>query len=184
MERAKTSQKLEFEPLSAAAILLSALFYLWLESAPGHQPAILLKPIAAFVSGFFSLRFTLEPGIGYRGITRAGAGFIINKTCSGGVFWIICFCLLCLTQTRRFAERRHRLLSFGAFLLLSYLIAVAASILRIIPSILMFDTPSRLDPVLVHNIIGMITFLTMICTSFVLTQRCVDSLIRKLGEHK
>lgn len=167
---------------SILSVILAAGFYWWLMGMPDHQPLFLLAPITAFVSAFFSLRFTLEPGVGFLGMTRLGMGFVIDKSCSGAVFWCICFCLLCLTQTPRFKGRRRRFASFCASLVLSYFIAMTASILRIIPSILMFDYASSLDPNLVHKIIGILTFLTVICASFLLVERSVTLLLRKLDD--
>lgn len=175
-------QRQPFCPESMLSIILSAMFYWWLMEAPDHQPFLLLAPIAMFVSAFFSLHFTLEPGVGYLGMTRLGAGFVINKSCSGAVFWIICFCLLCLTQMPRFKAKRYRFVSFVAFLALSYLIAMTASILRIIPSILMFDHAAWIDPNLIHKIIGILTFITVICASFLFVERSVTILLRKLDE--
>lgn len=175
----------EFRPRFSLALLLatllSAAFYWWLSLASNHEPAFLLSPIAAVVSAFLDLPLTFEPGMGYLGVTRLGAAFVIDKSCSGAVFWIICFCLLCLTQTPRFATRRQRLLSCCVFLAISYLLALLASILRIIPSILMFDYATSLNPELVHKIIGILTFLTVICTGYLLLERGVTILLRKQG---
>lgn len=163
------------------ATLISAAFYWWLSLAPDHEPVFLLSPIAAVVSAFFNLPITLEPELGYIGVTRLGAAFVINKSCSGAIFWIIFFCLLCFTQTPRFATRHRRFLSCCVFWAISYLLALLASVLRIIPSVLMFDYASSFAPGLVHKIIGIMTFLTVICIGYLLLERGITVLLRKQG---
>lgn len=155
----------------AAALLLSAAFSLWMRTAPADEPRFLLAPVAWLSGALSGVRFGFLPGTGYCGTARSGTLFIVEKSCSGGNFLAILFPLLAITSLPRVCKLLHRLALLAGLLLFSILSAVAASSLRIAASVPLIELGTGFEPVLIHNVVGIATYLAAICLCYLAVQR-------------
>lgn len=156
-----------------AALALSSWFYLWLRQAQSDSPLFLLAPVS-WLSGILSgVHFVFVPEIGFCGTSPSATAIIIEKSCSGGNFFIILFSLLIFTQLRKLSCFTGKMLAFAGMLVFSYLSSILASALRVAASILLLDISFEASPVLVHNIIGILTYFTAICACYLVAQRLV-----------
>lgn len=164
--------------LTTSALLACAAFYLWLRAAPADAPRLLLAPVSRLAGALCGMRFDFVAGTGYCGWSRDGTAIIIEKSCSGGNFGIILFSLLVITQPPKMQRLPHKLWLLAGILLFSLLSAIAASALRIAASVPLLSLEAGLSPVLLHNIIGIATYLTAVCLCFLLAGRLVSALMR------
>lgn len=155
-------------------------FYFYIEQLPDHMPAIFLMPIVRLVELFTGLSLIYRPDIGYYGDTYTRLPFVINKSCSGSVFFLICLSLLALTQLSKIKKISHQLMTVPFLFLASYLSAIAASFFRIICSIFVWDMHMPVDQILVHNVISIITFVVMINLIFMASDKLIDKVVTKV----
>lgn len=160
--------------LYGTALLGSVSFCLWLRQASADQPMLLLRPVVWLTGTLSGARFLFRAGVGF-----LGGGVVVEKSCAGGNFLVICFTLLVFTQLRRVRTAPALLVVFAGSLALSYAAAVAASACRITATLLLMGAGIGPGPVLLHNIIGMSTFVVTICLCYLAAQRLVPVLERK-----
>lgn len=163
--------------LSCAFISIS--FYFWFKQAPPDAPMLLLLPISWLSSFLSGVRFTFLQDIGFSGISPSGWHVIIEKSCSGGNFFIILFSLLAAVLPRSMPHTRAKLAVYAGSLMFSYLASIIASSMRIAASILMLDANFGFSQKLLHNIIGIITYFTFICVSYLAAQNILRYITRK-----
>lgn len=159
-----------------ASFALCSGFYLWLRQAPPDAPFFLLAPISQLSSVLSGVQFVFVPEIGFCGTSPSATAIIIEKSCSGGNFLIILFSLLVFTQLQRLPRFTGKMLVFAGILVFSCLSSIITSALRVAASILLLDISFEVSPVLVHNIIGILTYFTAICTCYLVAQRLVTIL--------
>lgn len=166
--------------LSCAITSIS--FYFWLKQAPPDAPILFLMPISWLSSLLSGVSFTFVQNIGFSGISSSGWHVIIEKSCSGGNFFIILFSLFTAVLPRSTPRARAKLAVCVGTLAFSYLASIIASSLRIAASILMLDANLGFSQKLMHNIIGIMTYFTFVCVSYTAAQSILRYITRK--EHE
>lgn len=165
----------------ALAVVLTAAFALWFGQLPPHQPALFLTPVSWFVSAFCGVDFTCAAERGYLAMSHAGSLFSLDKSCSGGNFFMMLFPLLSITQLVRFERALSKALCLAAALAFSYAAALTATALRVTASLMLLDIRIGLSPVLIHSVTGVATYLTAMCVCFLAAHRAVTKLLNAGG---
>lgn len=154
-----------------ATLAAAAAFYLWVTQLPSDQPPFLLRPIAA-ITGFFSGdTYTYQKGLGYWTIAANGAEMVIEKSCSSANFLILCFSMLVFTHRWRPGRPLRQAAVYLGMLLFSYLCAIVAAAFRIVTTVFLLGAGLAISRSLLHNAIGIITYIFMICLSYWATHK-------------
>jgi len=115
-----------------AAILIFVLFKLGYTVANNNELIFLLKPTDTFV-GFIlhsNSQYILESGYYHEKLN-----ILIDKSCSGFNFWVLCFLMLTFTSLKFLNRRIYKILILPALLLFTYLLTIFVNTSRILFSI-------------------------------------------------
>jgi len=116
-----------------------------------------LYPMIPVIELFTNTPFEWIPEVGF----SASSGIIIEKSCAGGNFFIICFAFLCF-RLCKFQRVPHTLLRLVFLGIWSYLIMIVANTTRIISAIKLADwewTNALIDPKTAHLVLGSILYI-------------------------
>jgi exosortase K len=116
-----------------------------------------IYPMIPVIELFTNLSFEWIPELGY----SSPAGIIIEKSCAGGNFFIICFAFLCfrLCQFEGFLKTIKQIAFLG---ICSYVIMLIANITRIISAIKLAEwewTHAFIDPKTAHLALGSLLYI-------------------------
>lgn len=103
---------------------------------------------------------------------------LINKSCSGSNFWIICLLMLSFLALNFFKSNPYKILSLIAAIAISYLITIFVNTSRIFVSVTLekqLNPFLNIDNHLVHEAIGITTNLSFL----ILTYYIIEKLINK-----
>lgn len=155
-------------------VLGAVAFYVWLQQLPGDSPRFLLHPITA-LSGFLSGDvYTYQQGLGYWTVSATGVEMLIEKSCSGGNFLILSFTMLVFTYKWQPGAPLQQGAAYLTMLFFAYLCTVAASAFRIVSTILLVKAGLGISRTLLHNAIGIITYICMICVCYYVVHKAVS----------
>jgi exosortase K len=160
--------------LYAASTALCTLLWFAAGRMPDDAPALLLWPVSRLAGLWADARFVLTLGVGYEAISRAGLPVRITAACSGARFTLMLTLLLILTQMPRLRGGwAEKALSVGLAFMMAWTAGVLATAARIASAMRMAPIVP-LDPVLLHNMLGIATYLAVLLLCNSLTARCVD----------
>jgi exosortase K len=90
---------------------------------------------------------------------------VIEKSCSGFNFWVLCFLLFAYLGLKYFDKHFHKILTIPTALLGAYLLAVFANASRIVASLVMRNQTvgifSGKQP-MIHEIVGITTYFSFL----------------------
>lgn len=145
-----------------------------------EQLLIILRPVVFMTEKALGISFYYEPGIGF---INTELYTVINRTCSGAGFWITSLCMLGFSfvpQTKNIFKGMYLFLSF---LVLTYLITVAANTSRVIMAIRFLQLTSKslgsLER-LIHQAIGILVYGVYLCITYFIFLK----LFRKEGKYE
>ena len=125
-----------------------------------NQLQWLLYPITAIVELFTTIDFTWTSNIGY----TSSLNIIIEKSCSGGNFFIICMLLLLIKNWNPYAIKL-KTVHLLFILFMSYVITVLANSMRIISAIKLVyfrQLTHYIDPKNAHLLLGSIIYILIL----------------------
>ncbi len=128
-----TSQNVLFYITLITLILILFSFITYTKT---EQLSFLLFPVASIVEKVFNSSFYYQEAIGF---VYESMSIVINKSCSGGTFLMICFCMLSFSFAGRIKKIKDKYLLVIGFLLLSYVLTILANVSRIIIAIQMLS---------------------------------------------
>jgi exosortase K len=148
---------------------------------------VLLKAGFTF-AGNDSLAFLLNPtdklvGLlaGSHSVYIAAAGYfhdslniVIDKSCSGFNFWILCFLLFTYLTVKRLDKPLHKTLAVPVSLICAYPLTIFANVSRIFASLIVESHTKNFFPerqYLIHEAIGIITYLSFLILAFFLIEK-------------
>jgi exosortase K len=108
---------------------------------------------------------------------------IIEKSCSGFNFWILCFIMLAFLALNYYSSNKKKILVLPITLFISYILTIFANTSRIILSILgqnaanNFITPR--PHLILHNVIGTFVYLFFLIASYLV----LNSILKKNTLH-
>lgn len=120
----------------------------------------ILAPVAYLVTFFDGTAFEWIPNLGY----TSAYGIVIEKSCAGGNFFIICSSLL-LYHFLRITSWKHDVLSFVFMLLGSYIITILTNSMRIVSAIKLSEMDilaGIISPETAHLFLGSVLYIFML----------------------
>jgi len=100
---------------------------------------------------------------------------IIDKSCSGFNFWILCFLLVTYLTVKHFDKSIHKFLMIPTALFVSYLLTLCVNASRIFASIVVQIQADKFLPerphLILHEIVGITTNLIFLILAYVLIER-------------
>ena len=127
--------------------------------------------IVSLITGSFSDYF---PETGFH---HFDLNILIEKSCSGFNFGLLCFCMLSFLLVTHAPKNRQKNLSFPANLILSYVLTVFVNASRIVVSITAQNHGMRFLPnlskALLHQIVGVSTHLVFLVLIYLLAEKIV-----------
>jgi exosortase K len=151
---------------NTACYLVCAVIFILLKAgftfAGNGDLAFLLKPTAKIVGLLTGMHSVYIPAAGY---FFSGLNIVIDKSCSGFNFWILCFLVFSYLAVRRFSKPLQKTLSIAASLICAYLLTIFANASRIFTSVIVqnqtkdfFQNQQRL----IHEAVGIIVYLSLL----------------------
>ena len=132
----------------------------------------LLKPTAKIVgllTGSHSVYFF------DKGYYHASLNILIEKSCSGSNFMLLCFCMLTFLFLKYADKTFFKSLTIPASLVISYLLTIFVNASRIFVSIIMQQQVNNFLPrsphLILHEIVGVITNLTFLILIYILLEK-------------
>ncbi|MEZ4888309.1 MAG: exosortase K [Chitinophagales bacterium] len=89
----------------------------------------MLKPVSIGVSMFTDLSFSFNTELGYIAENHV---FTIEKSCAGINFFSIAFLIVVFSFLNHFPQPVYKLLAFGNFLILTFVITIIVNVCRIV----------------------------------------------------
>jgi exosortase K len=119
--------------------------------------------------------------IGSQSVYLADGGFfhekiniVIEKSCSGFNFWVVCFLAFAYLGLKYFDRHLHKTLTIPTALFCAYLLAILANASRIVASIVVRNQTIGIFPdnqPLIHEIVGIATYFTFLVEVYFLIEK-------------
>ena len=134
------TRKLTYQLAAVGLFLLLKLSY---TQADNDDLAFLLRPTDALVGLAAGSPSVYQPARGY---FHPDLNILIDKSCAGFNFWILCFIMLSFLAFRYFHRRKYLVFVLPAALLCAYTLTVFANTSRISIAIFLRDKTGTLSP--------------------------------------
>ena len=158
-------------PYYLTAVGLFVLLKIGFTFADNNDLTFLLKPTDKLV-GLLT---------GSQSVFLAGDGFfhekmniVIDKSCSGFNFWILCFLVFAYLGFKYFDRHLHKFLTIPAALFCAYLLTVFANVSRIFASIIVQNQTANIFPnqqYLFHEAVGIIIYFSFLVLTYYLIEK-------------
>lgn len=132
----------------------------------------LLKPtdkIVGILTGSQSVYFS------DKGYYHDSLNILIEKSCSGSNFFLLCFCMLTFLYLKYANKTIFKFLSIPVALITSYLLTIFVNTSRIFVSIIMQQQANNFLPdrphLILHEIVGVITNLTFLILIYIVSEK-------------
>jgi exosortase K len=160
---------------AAIAILFIAL-KLWYVTAGNEALQVFLAPVSNTISIITntSASFSNETGYYYPAL-----GIVIDKSCSGYNFWLLCCVMLSVITVPYIQRHRNALAAFPAIMLLCYLLTCFVNTARILFALLLtriFPSLPASQQRIVHEAEGVFIYLSFLIIVYLLFQYCLKRL--------
>ncbi len=136
----------------------------------------LLKPtdkIVGLLTGSHSVYFS------DKGYYLDNLNILIEKSCSGFNFLLLCFCMLTFLFLKYANKTIFKFLSIPAALIASYLLTIFVNASRIFVSIIMQQQANNFLPdrphLILHEIVGVITNLTFLILIYIVSEKILTN---------
>lgn len=158
-------------PYYLTAIGLFILMKFAFTLADNNDLTFLIKPtdkLVGLLTGSHSVFFS------DKGYYHEHLNIIIDKSCSGFNFWILCFLLFTYLTVKHFDNSLHKFLAIPTALIGAYLLTIFVNTSRIFASIVVQTQTKNLfinQQHIIHEAIGIITNLTFLILAYVLIEK-------------
>lgn len=139
--------------------------------ADNNDLTFLLKPTDNLVGLLTGSHSVYLSGNGYY---HEPLNIIIDKSCSGFNFWVLCFLLFTYLIVKYFDKPLHKILTIPAALIGAYLLTIFVNTSRIFVSIIVQTQTKNIflnEPHIIHEAIGIITNLTFLILAYILIEK-------------
>lgn len=116
----------------SSLIVFILILYTSITYAKTEQLSFLLFPVAYIVEKVFNSPLYYQEGVGF---VYESMSVIINKSCSGATFWMICFSMLSFSFSGKIKKIKDKYLFIIGSFALSYFLTLVANVSRIIMAI-------------------------------------------------
>ena len=158
-------------PYYLLAVVLFILLKFGYTFAGNHELAFLLKPTDKLI-GLLTNSYSVY--LSDTGYYHEQLNIVVDKSCSGFSFWILCFLLLTYLAVRYFDKPLHKILTVPSALVCAYLLTIFVNTSRIFVSIVVQNQTKNILPTqqhLIHEAVGIITNLSFLVLAYYLTEK-------------
>ncbi len=161
-------------PYYLIAIGLFVLLKFWIGTFENDKLIFLLKPtdkIFELVTGTHS-EYNSESGFYY-----GKFNIVIDKSCSGYNFLLLCFVMLYFQIIKYAKQFKFKLLLLFGSLSIAYVLTILINSSRIIISVVFQNAKFdflNLEPHIIHESIGVITYLSFLLITYFLTEKILN----------
>jgi exosortase K len=153
------------------AVGLFVLLKVWFTFAENNDLFFLLMPTDKLVELLTGSHSVCLADNGYY---HSNLNMVIDKSCSGFNFWILCFLVFTYPTVKCFDMPLHKILSIPAALICAYLLTVFVNTSRIFASVIVQNQTKNIlqnQQHLVHQAVGIIINLTFLILAYYLTDK-------------
>lgn len=164
----KTNKNIPYYIVALLLFIVLKLIYTLTEI---EELKFLLKPTDALVGVFTGSESIYLEGSGF---FHKQLNIVIDKSCAGFNFWILCFLLFSYLTIQHFNNAVFKILTIISSLLAAYILTLFVNTSRIIASIIIQNQTKDLlrgQQHIVHEAIGIITNLTFLVLSYILIEK-------------
>ncbi len=165
-------------PYQLAAIGIFGLLKLWYVGADNDDLAFLLRPTDALVGLAASSPSSYLTDSGY---FHPDLNILIDKSCAGFNFWILCFLMLSFLAFNHLARRRQLAISIPASLLCAYFLTIFANTSRISIAIFLQNKTGAFFPKNLpwfHEAQGVFVYLSCLIAIYLIAEFLLTKLTR------
>ena len=156
-------------PYYLTAVGLFVLLKIGFTFADNNDLMFLLKPIDKLVGLLIGSRSIYSVDYGF---FHEKMNIVIDKSCSGFNFWILCFVVFAYLGLKYFDKSLHKILTIPVALLCAYLLTVFANASRIFASIIVQNqTIFPNQQYLFHEAVGIITYFSFLVLAYYLIEK-------------
>lgn len=165
-------------PYQLAAIGIFGLLKLWYVGADNDDLAFLLRPTDALVGLAASSPSSYLTDSGY---FHPDLNILIDKSCAGFNFWILCFLMLSLLIFKYLGRWAHLTLTLPATLLCAYVLTIFANTSRISIAIFLQNKAAAFLPkhlLWFHEAQGVFVYLSCLIAIYLIAEFLLTKLTR------
>jgi exosortase K len=107
-----------------------------------------------------------------KGYYHASLNILLNKSCSGFNYWVLCFLVFTYLGVKYFAKPLHKALAIPISLCCAYLLTIFANSSRIFASIVVQSQTF-------HEVIGIIVYFSFLVLVYYLTEKFLKAFLKK-----
>lgn len=143
----------------------------WFINADNNSLAFILKPTDKLVGILINSESIYLPENGYY---HDRLNILIDKSCSGFNFWLLCFLMLFFLTLKYLKKNSHKLLSIPVTIISAYILTILVTTSRIFVSIIIQNLPVSFPNIgqnIIHESIGIITNLSFLILFYFLADK-------------
>jgi len=114
-----------------------------------------------------------------KGYYHGNLNILIEKSCSGFNFMLLCFCVLTFLSLKHIRKPINKALSIPVSLITAYILTILVNASRIFASIIIQNQANNFLPhrphLILHDIVGIITNLTFLILIYAVSQKFVTN---------
>lgn len=135
----------------------------------------LLNPINSIVGFLTGLRSSYLPGLGF---FYPQLDMVIDKSCSGFNFWLLCFLMLTVLSLKYFYAPKHKVLAILASFAGAYFLTIMVNSSRIFASIIIQGKHFSMFPYqnVMHETIGIVTNLSFLILIYLTVEQLLKNM--------
>ena len=165
-----------------SAVVIFVLLKVSFRYADNNDLMFLLHPTDKLVGLLFGLqsKFIHDYGFFYEKMN-----IVIDKSCSGFNFWILCFLIFAYLGIKYFDKHLQKFLTIPTALFSAYLLTILANTSRISASIIVLNQTSHFFPEqepIIHQAVGIITFFTFLVLAYYFTEKILKKTLTKKND--
>jgi exosortase K len=156
-------------PYYLTAIVLAILLKFGYTRANNNDLIFLLKPTDKLVGLF---KGSQSVYIADKGYYHDNLNILIDKSCSGFNFWVLCFIMFTYLTLQYFDKALHKILIIPTVLCCTYLFTIFVNSSRIFASIIVQNQSNKIllnQQHLIHETVGIVTNLSFLILAYYLT---------------
>ena len=157
-------------PYYLTAIVFFVLLKFGFTNADANDLQFLLAPTAKLVGILTGSQAVYLPENGYY---YENLNIVIEKSCSGFNFWVLCFLVFVYLGLKYFDKHLHKILTIATALFGAYLLTIFANTSRIVASIVVRNQTVGIFPdkqPLIHETVGITTYFSLLVLTYFLIE--------------
>jgi exosortase K len=152
----------------------------WFGNGENDNLMFLLKPTDSLISTLTNSKSVYQVGNGFY---HGKLNILIDKSCSGYNFFLLCFLMLLFLSLKYIKRNHHRILSIPVCFIGAYLLTIFVNTSRIYVSIILQNNAIdflNIEQKIIHESIGIVTNLSFLIIIYLLVDNILINKYAKL----